>query len=44
MAFAFALLSLFVPGVRVTNPDCVSKSWPTFWKDLGGAGAATDTL
>jgi len=34
MAFAFALLSLFEPGVRVRDPGCVAKSWPGFWSDL----------
>lgn len=34
MAFAFALLSLFEPGVQVADPGCVKKSWPTFWSDL----------
>ena len=39
MAFAFALLSLFEPGVHVSNPACVSKSWPGFWDGLANAGA-----
>ena len=34
MAFAFALLGLLHDGVRVRDPDCVSKSWPGFWDDL----------
>ncbi|MFT7676084.1 MAG: 3-phosphoshikimate 1-carboxyvinyltransferase [Planctomycetota bacterium] len=34
MAFAFALLSLFLKGVQVSEPECVLKSWPTFWRDL----------
>ncbi|MEM8710407.1 MAG: hypothetical protein AAGG01_05610, partial [Planctomycetota bacterium] len=39
MAFAFGLLSLFVPGVRVVGADCVAKSWPRFWRALEQAGA-----
>jgi len=39
MAFAFALLGLIVPGVRVRDPDCVAKSWPGFWDDLATLGA-----
>ncbi len=39
MAFAFALMSLFEPHARILDPDCVSKSWPTFWQDLSAAGA-----
>lgn len=38
MAFAFALMSLFEPNVRIIDPDCVSKSWPTFWRDVSAAG------
>ncbi len=39
MAFAFALLGLVCPGVRVLTPECVAKSWPSFWGDLALAGA-----
>jgi len=39
MAFAFALLGLTVEDARVSDPSCVSKSWPGFWEDLGGLGA-----
>jgi len=35
MAFAFALLGLLRPGLRVRDPGCVAKSWPSFWEDLG---------
>ncbi len=34
IAMAFSLASLRVPGIKVTNPDCVSKSFPDFWKLL----------
>ncbi len=44
MAFAFALLSLFEPGVFVSNPGCVGKSWPRFWSALAASGAAEATL
>jgi 3-phosphoshikimate 1-carboxyvinyltransferase len=40
MAFAFALFGLCVPGVNVRSPECVAKSWPSFWSDLERAGAA----
>jgi 3-phosphoshikimate 1-carboxyvinyltransferase len=33
MAFAFALLGLVRPGILVTHPGCVAKSWPGFWRD-----------
>lgn len=39
MAFAFGLLGLVRPGVRVLDSDCVSKSWPGFWRELERLGA-----
>jgi 3-phosphoshikimate 1-carboxyvinyltransferase len=39
MAFAFALLGLCVDGVRVSDPQCVAKSWPGFWRAMRAAGA-----
>lgn len=39
MAFAFALMSLFEPMALVNQPECVGKSWPSFWRDLGGPSA-----
>jgi 3-phosphoshikimate 1-carboxyvinyltransferase len=35
MAFAFALLGLAVPGVRVSGGACTAKSWPRFWSAMG---------
>jgi len=37
MAFAFALLGLLRPGLRVAHPGCVAKSWPSFWDELACA-------
>lgn len=37
MAFAFALLGLVRPALRVEDPGCVAKSWPSFWDDLAAA-------
>jgi 3-phosphoshikimate 1-carboxyvinyltransferase len=34
MAMAFAVLGLIRPGTSIRNPACVSKSYPTFWRDL----------
>ncbi len=31
IAMAFALVALRVPGIRLDNADCVSKSFPNFW-------------
>ena len=41
MAFAFALLGLVRAAILVERPDCVQKSWPSFWTDLERLGAAT---
>jgi len=38
MAMAFAVAGLRVPGIVIRNPDCVSKSFPTFWSLLEGLG------
>jgi 3-phosphoshikimate 1-carboxyvinyltransferase len=42
MAFAFALLGLLRPGVDVAHPECVGKSWPSFWDDLARLGAKVE--
>ncbi|MCP5024155.1 MAG: hypothetical protein GY930_20600 [bacterium] len=34
MAFAFGLMALVVPTIRVEGRRCVSKSWPGFWEML----------
>ncbi len=34
MAMAFGLLALRQPAIQVLNPECVSKSYPSFWDDL----------
>ncbi len=34
LAMTFALAGLKVPGVLVENPDCVKKSFPTFWSEF----------
>jgi 3-phosphoshikimate 1-carboxyvinyltransferase len=31
IAMAFAVSGLKVPGVRIQDPDCVRKSFPSFW-------------
>jgi len=38
MAMAFAIAGLKVPGMVIQNPDCVNKSFPSFWTLLGGLG------
>lgn len=34
MAMAFSLVGLRVPGVRILDPDCVSKTWPGWFTAL----------
>jgi 3-phosphoshikimate 1-carboxyvinyltransferase len=34
LAMSFALAGLKVPGVKIENPECVKKSFPTFWEEL----------
>ena len=34
MAMSLALAGLRVPGVVIRNPECVSKSFPSFWQEF----------
>ena len=34
MAMSFAVAGLKVPGIAITNPGCVSKSFPSFWEEF----------
>lgn len=34
MAMSFAVAGLFIEGIKIRDPDCVSKSYPTFWNDF----------
>jgi 3-phosphoshikimate 1-carboxyvinyltransferase len=34
MAMSLALAGLRVPGLVIRNPDCVSKSYPDFWREF----------
>jgi len=36
MAMSFALAGLKIDGVKINNPECVSKSFPTFWEVFEG--------
>ena len=40
MAMSFAVTGLKVPGVRIVNPDCVAKSFPTYWEVFDSLYAA----
>ena len=34
IAMAFGILSLRYPDIRLLNPSCVTKSYPTFWEQV----------
>jgi 3-phosphoshikimate 1-carboxyvinyltransferase len=34
MAMAFSLIGLRVPGIKIENPDCVSKTFPNYFEVL----------
>lgn len=34
IAMAFGILKSKIPKLKIENPKCVSKSYPTFWRDL----------
>jgi 3-phosphoshikimate 1-carboxyvinyltransferase len=34
LAMSFAVLGLRVPGVKIEDPGCVRKSFPSFWEEL----------
>ena len=36
---AFAVVGLKLPGVRITNPGCVSKTFPDFFEKLAALGS-----
>ena len=38
IAMAFSLVGLKVPGIKIKNPECVSKSFPNYWKTLENLG------
>lgn len=38
MAMAFAPACIMYPGLRINNPEVVSKSYPRYWDDLRQAG------
>lgn len=38
MAMSLALLGLRAPGIEITDPDCVGKTFPTYWRTLDHLG------
>ena len=39
MAMCFAIVGLKVPGIKIRNPACVKKTFPSFFEKLAGLGA-----
>ncbi|MCB9359105.1 3-phosphoshikimate 1-carboxyvinyltransferase [Candidatus Woesearchaeota archaeon] len=35
LALSFSILGLAVPGIRIKDPGVITKSWPTFFEDMG---------
>ena len=44
MAMSFSLLGLVNEGVRIADPDCVNKTFPTYWKVLESMRPTTTSL
>jgi 3-phosphoshikimate 1-carboxyvinyltransferase len=42
MAMSLALAGLVVPGVAVADPGCVGKTFPGYWRALGGLIGRSD--
>jgi 3-phosphoshikimate 1-carboxyvinyltransferase len=40
MAMSFALLGLRSPGIEITDPGCVAKTFPGFWDTIDGLATA----
>jgi 3-phosphoshikimate 1-carboxyvinyltransferase len=38
MAMCFGIIGSKVQNIKITNPECVSKTYPNFWKDLSRLG------
>jgi 3-phosphoshikimate 1-carboxyvinyltransferase len=38
IAMCFGMAGIRLPGLRIQEPDCVSKTYPEFWRDLQALG------
>jgi 3-phosphoshikimate 1-carboxyvinyltransferase len=38
MAMCFGMAGARLPGIRIQEPGCVTKTYPGFWEDLQGVG------
>lgn len=44
IAMSFALAAMKVAGVRIEDPDCVSKTFPAYWDVLRGLGVGVEIV
>jgi 3-phosphoshikimate 1-carboxyvinyltransferase len=44
MAMSFAVVGLRAPGLRLLDPGCVAKTFPTYWDTLAKAGVQIEYL
>ena len=44
MALSFAPSSLCMDGIKINNPNVVTKSYPHFWEDMGNAGFGIESI
>ena len=44
MAMCFGMAGVRLPGMRIQDPGCVSKTYPGFWEDLQHLGGAVRKL
>jgi 3-phosphoshikimate 1-carboxyvinyltransferase len=40
MAMSLSLLGLRAPGIQITDPGCVGKTYPAFFEDLAALSAS----
>ena len=38
MAMCFSLAGLMIEGISISNPDCVAKTYPSYWESLQELG------
>jgi len=44
LAMCFAVIGSKIPHIKITDPECVNKTYPNFWKDFSKLGIKTKKL
>jgi 3-phosphoshikimate 1-carboxyvinyltransferase len=44
MAMCFGMAGARLPGIRIREPDCVAKTYPSFWDDLRHIGISVEKV